>query len=267
MGDHRTPSDGARSVTASGRVQSLERALTLLRHVADTSPDGDTLARLADRCGVNRATAWRLLTTLEAHGMVERDPVSHRYSVGFAVTAMAANSGRDGLVRRARATLERLSAQTGETANLALVRGSELTYVDEVAPATVLAAKWLGRSVPLHATSAGKALLAWLPAGDVDTLLAEPLTAYTETTVVDRAHLDADLAATRERGYAVCVGEVEPNLYGVAAPVHGGTRPLAVVSIWGSSDRVAESRFPALGALAATAADEVRDAVLTRTVP
>ncbi|NGO09594.1 IclR family transcriptional regulator [Streptomyces sp. HC44] len=243
---------------ASGRVQSLERAISLLEATADSAPDGETATNLAGRCGLNRATAWRLLSTMEQYGLVERNPLTSRYTIGFAVARMASAAGFDGLIRRAHGILRQVSEQTGETANLAVVQQLGLTYIDEVTPPVVLSAKWLGRQAPLHATSTGKALLAWLPPEEAESLLAEPLSTYTDTTISDRARLRTELAETRERGYSVCAGEMERNLYGVSAPVLGNhDRPFAVVSIWGPRDRVPASRFPALGVLARAAADDV----------
>jgi DNA-binding IclR family transcriptional regulator len=199
---------------------------------------------------------------MEQHALVERDPLTNRYSIGFAVARMASAAGVDGLVRRAHAIIERVSHQTGETANLAVARRVGLTYVDEVAPPVVLSAKWLGRQVPLHATSTGKAMLAWLSEEEIESLLAGPLIAYTDTTITDRSRLRAELAATRRRGYGVCVGELEPTLYGVSVPVLDARgRPFAVVSIWGPKDRVPETRFPALGALALQAAADIARSV------
>jgi DNA-binding IclR family transcriptional regulator len=243
---------------ARGRVQSVERAIALLEAVADSPPGGDPVAVLAVRCGINRATAWRLLATLEAAGMVDQDPATHRYSVGFAATRMAASAGVDGLVRRAHPVLQGVSEQTKETADLAMVRPLGLTYVDQVAPSAVLTANWLGRAVPLHATSSGKALLAWLPSDDVAALLESRLTRFTESTITTMRALRADLAETRVRGYGTCVGELEPLLYGVSAPVlDARERPVAVVSIWGPSDRVPPERFGELGAIARQAAAEI----------
>lgn len=241
-----------------GRVRSLERAIALINRVADAAPEGDTAANLAQLCGLNRATAWRLLATMEAHGLVERDPATNRYGVGFAVARLAASAGVDALVRRAHHIVVRVAEQTGETADLAVARRHGLTYVDEVAPSSVLSANWLGRPVPLHATSSGKAFLAWLPEAEVGSLLAGGLTAYTDTTIVDRDRLEAELRRTKERGYGVCVGEFEPNLFGVSAPVlDTGGRPVAVFSIWGPQDRVPESRFGPLGVLAVDSAAAV----------
>jgi DNA-binding IclR family transcriptional regulator len=246
------------------RVQSVDRALRLLEVVAATAPRGETVTTLAARCQINRATAWRLLGTLEARGLVERDPSTNRYRIGLAMIRMSASAGYDGLVRRTRHILERVSEQTGETADLAVAGQHGVTYVGEVAPPSVMAINWVAREVPLHATSTGKAFLAWLPADEVRGLLDLPLLRYTDTTLTDADELMAQLAEIRERGYAVCAGELEPNLYGVSAPILNlDDRPLGVFSIWGPVSRVPVSRFEELGPLAVGAAEEVRAALLS----
>lgn len=242
--------------STSGRVQSLDRAVDLLHAVADTAPTGETVATLAARCGINRATAWRLLATLEHHGLVERDPAANRYRIGYTVERLAATAGVDGLVRRAHPTIERLAAETGETANLAVYRHGELTYVDEVVPRTVLSARWLGWPAPLHATSAGKALLAWLD--DPSALLTGDLHRYTDTTITSHAALLAELKDVRETGYAVSAGEMESSVFGVSAAVRDPRdHPVAVLSVWGPRDRIPESRYAPLGALAVAGAAEI----------
>jgi DNA-binding IclR family transcriptional regulator len=260
-------SDGAEVVALgpqAGLVQSVDRALRLLDRVAAAAPAGETAAALAAQCDLNRATAWRLLNTLEAHGLVERDSATNRYKVGLSLLRMSAGAGYDGLVRRSHPILERVAAQTGETADLAVAGLHGVTYVGEVAPPSVLAVSWLAREVPLHATSTGKAFLAWLPPAEARGMLEKPLRRFTDTTVTDLDVLMDDLAQTRARGYAECAGEFEPMLFGVSAPVMSPNdgRPLAVFSIWGPLSRVPVSRFRVLGPLAIEAAAEVR-AVLT----
>jgi DNA-binding IclR family transcriptional regulator len=252
-----TPGQGA-----SGRVQSVDRAVELLRAVAGSAPAGETVAALAARCAINRATAWRLLATLEHHGMVERDQASNRYRIGFTVERLAASAGVEGLINRAHPVVERLAAETGETVNLAVPRNGELTYVDEVVPSTVLSARWLGQPAPFHATSTGKALLAWLPDDERAALLPARLHRYTGTTLTTLPALRGELKAVRDQGYAVSVGEMEPSLFGVSSAVRDARdHPMAVLSIWGPRDRVPEDRFPALGALAAAGAAEIARAV------
>jgi DNA-binding IclR family transcriptional regulator len=252
-------SDGAALPT---RVQSVDRALRLLEVVAATAPRGETVTTLAARCEINRATAWRLLGTLEARGLVERDPATNRYRIGLAMIRMSASAGYDGLVRRTRHILERVCEQTGETADLAVAGQHGVTYVGEVAPPSVMAINWVAREVPLHATSTGKAFLAWLPPEEARGLLDDPLPRYTETTITDPDVLLADMDLVRERGYAECAGELEPGLYGVSAPIlNADARPLGVFSIWGPVSRVPVTRFSELGPLAVEAATEVRAAL------
>jgi DNA-binding IclR family transcriptional regulator len=162
------------------------------------------------------------------------------------------------LIAAAHPLLERMCAKTGETASLAMPAVGGLTYVDEVTPIAVLTASWLGRTVALHATSTGKALLAFLPQSELRRVLPATLPAFTDTTITAPAELAAELAATRARGYGTCAGELEPSLYGVSAPALDRTgRPLAVLSIWGPKDRVPEERFAELGAVVVEAAREV----------
>jgi DNA-binding IclR family transcriptional regulator len=246
----------------ASRVQSVDRAVILMRAVAAASGRDATVAALARACELNRATAWRILSTLEAHGMVCCDRDTGQWSVGLTVTELARSVGLGSLVAVAHPVLQELSGATGETADLAVLRGAGLTYVDEVRPAAIVSAEWLGRTVPLHATSTGKALLAALGPRGLRQLLPAVLEAHTATTITDHGALVAELAATRTRGYAVCHGELESHLHGVSAPVLDSSgQVLAVVSIWGPDVRVTTDRLPELGLLAAEAAAEIAAAL------
>ena len=114
-------------------IQSVDRAAALLNAIAE-SPRAPTVGELADACDLNRSTAWRLLQTLDAHGLVERDPVSQRYSMGYALVRLAAHADHDPIVRRARPVLEQLALDTGEAASLALPKRFDVVYVDQVDP-------------------------------------------------------------------------------------------------------------------------------------
>jgi len=242
----------------SVRIQSVDRAIDLLLAVAVAPPAGATAPALAQACGLNRATAWRLLKTLQIRGLVTVDVATGRYAIGPTAAEIGNAAGPDGLIAVAHPVLERVCQETGETASLAVPGMSGLTYVDEVLPTAVLTASWLGRSVPLHATSTGKALLAFLPAAELRQVLGSRLLPFTGTTITDADELADELAATRARGYGVCAGELESSLFGVSAPVLDRTgRPVAVLSIWGPKDRVHEELFPELGAIAVRAAAQV----------
>jgi DNA-binding IclR family transcriptional regulator len=243
--------------SASGRVQSVDRAVQLLNAVADGG-NAETAPALAERVGLNRSTTWRLLATLEHHGLVERDPETNRYSVGHAVAQLAGASRYDALARRAHPLLRRLADDTGETVNLAIPHQHELVYVSQVQAPHVMTANWLGRAVALHATSTGKAFLAWLPAEERAVALRQPLEPYTHETATDPAVLESELRDIRRRGHAVSRGELEPALWGVsAAALDARGRPAAVVSVWGPESRIRTRGLHRLGDAAAASAREL----------
>lgn len=242
-------------------VQSVGRAAALLRAVAAASGPDATAGALAQAVGLNRTTTWRILSTLEQERLVSHDPRTGWYSLGFGLLDLAGDAG-GALARSARSVLNRVAATSGETAALAVLRDGELTYVSEVTAGAVVSAGWVGRVVPMHATSTGKVLLAFFGPDDARRLLALPrggrLTKHTATTITTLTRLQAELDATRERGYAVCRGEFETTAWGVSAPVLDASgRPAAVLSIWGPGDRLREDRFEALGRIAVAGATEI----------
>lgn len=238
-------------------IQSVDRAAALLKAVAH-SPRPLSVPELAEQCGLNRSTAWRLLATLDSHGLVERDPATQRYSVGYAIFQIAAAGDHDAFVRRAHPVLERLANETGETVNLAVAKRFHLIYVHQVEAPQIMSPNWLGRAVALHATSSGKAFLAWLPNEERRVLLQDKLERFTSTTVTDRRRLEQELDQVRRDGYSICLGELEETLYGASAAVlNERERPVAIVSVWGPQHRVPSKRLPEIGRKAKAAADEI----------
>lgn len=240
---------------SASRVQSVDRAARLLGAVADAGARGASTVALGESCHLNRATAWRILSTLETHRLVSNDRESGRWTVGPGAFSLVRRAGQAALLHDSHEVLERLALQAGETAALAVRRNGGLAYVEEIVPPAVVAAPWGNKPVSLHATSTGKVLLAWSPGDVVDRLLPQHLERFTESTITDRDDLRADLELVRQRGYASCDAEYDPAACGVSAPVLDATgRLVAVVSVWGPPPRVAPERFPVLGPLCMEAA-------------
>jgi DNA-binding IclR family transcriptional regulator len=249
--------EGPQGPRPASRVQSVDRAVTLLRAISSSSHP-PTAWELARTCGINRSTAWRLLQTLEHHGLVERDGTTQRYGIGYTALEVASAAGYDGLARRARPILQRIAHDAGESVMLAAARRFSLVYVDQVDPPVIPCPNWLGRQLPLHATSSGKVFLAWLPEDERDALLPSVLERYTEHTITDRGRLWASLADVRRDGYGTCVGEFEEFSNGVSAAVlDHRARPAVILNIWGPSQRVTEQRLATLGRMALGAAHEI----------
>ena len=118
----------------------------------------------------------------------------------------------------ARPLLAELVARAGETATLSVPGAREAITVDFVpSPSCVVSMAWVGRPSVPHATAVGKVMLAFAPGHEADA--SGPLKRFTERTLTDPAALAAEITAVRDRGYAEAVGEREPDLTAIAAPV------------------------------------------------
>ena len=250
------------SVRETKHVQSVERAAAILRAVATFSGPDATATALSEKVGLNRTTTWRILATLEQERLVRLDRGTGGYTLGFGLVDLAGQAGGASLEQGARAVLERIAGETGETAALAVMRDGALTYVAEALAGAIVAVTWQGRPVSLHATSTGKVLLAFSEPDEVQELLNLPpggrLQRFTAATITSRAALAEELARTRERGFSECRGEFDESAWGVSAPVlDEAGRPVAVLSIWGPPERISAKRFGSLGRLVVAGAEEL----------
>ncbi|GAA4747236.1 IclR family transcriptional regulator [Nocardioides endophyticus] len=241
----------------SAGVQSVDRALTILEVLARVGEAGVT--EIAVELGVHKSTAFRLVTTLEAHRLVEQTAERGRYRLGVGVLRLAgATTARLDLVQEARPLCRQLAAETGETVNIAVLSESSALYLDQIAGSSALQPhNWVGQHIPLHATSNGKVLLSGLDDAQVKELLGT-LSRYTATTITKKGKLREELALVREQGYAVAVDELEEGLTAVAAPIrnaHGDV--VASMSVSGPTFRLPEERVGDVVRLLVEAAAEV----------
>jgi DNA-binding IclR family transcriptional regulator len=210
-------------------VGSVARAIALLDALAE-SDGGARVGELARRIHVNPSTASRLLGTLEAGGLVERSP-DGPYRLGLKLVGLSDRVlGQLDVRDLARPWLIWLVEETGETATLSVPGGGEAITVDFVpSPSSVASLARLGRPSIAHATAAGKAMLAFGPRVGLPLGPDRELTAFTERTITDPVALAAELDAVRAAGIAEAVGEREPDLNALAAPVYGRGGVLAAI--------------------------------------
>jgi DNA-binding IclR family transcriptional regulator len=238
--------------TRSARIQSVDRAIRLLKAIA-SSPAPLTLAAVSSAAAVNQGTAWRLLATLEDHGLVVRS--GSGYAVGYTAVTIAASADETALKTAARPLLERLVAETQEAVSLSVPRQETIVSIDHIAAPRVVSAGWVGEPLPLHCTSNGKLLLAWLPEDELSAFLRRPLTARTPATITRPRALRAELRRLRQRGYGTEVEEFEPGLHAVSAAARDPRgKPIAILSVSGPAYRMPRPRLDDLGAVLVEAA-------------
>lgn len=238
-------------------VQSVDRALAILELLAHRG--AAAITDLAGDLGVHKSTAFRLVATLEEHGLVEQTENRGRYRLGMGILRLAGATGaRLDLVQEARPVTRELARVTGETVNIAVLSGDSALYVEQVVGSSALQShNWVGQHIPLHATSNGKVLLSGLDEAELATLIAS-LPRHTDLTVTDPAMLRAEVAHVREQGYAVAVDELEIGLAAVAAPIrnaHGDV--MASMSVSGSTYRLSDERMDEIVTAVVVAAAEV----------
>ncbi len=179
------------------------------------------VVRVADLIGREKSQVSRTLKALAESGLVDRDPSTLHYRLGWRFFALAARAGEQRLLKVAPPLLERLEKSLGETVHLSVLQGTEvLTVLSRSPPHAVKADGWAGRTVPVYCTSSGRVLLF-----DHDHEALSDLLSGVEFrrlrpgTVRNVEELHARLGVARERGYALVDEEFEFGLVGAAAPV------------------------------------------------
>ncbi|MCK7625247.1 IclR family transcriptional regulator [Streptomyces sp. RS10V-4] len=244
--DRRVPGTGGRPPRgAASAVQSVDRAVTVLEILARLGEAGVT--EIADELGVHKSTAFRLLGVLEHRGLVAQEQERGKYYLGAGVLRLAgAAAVRLDISQEGAAVCRTLADELGETVNIAVLESDAAVNIMQArGPASVTAQNWLGRRTPLHATSSGKALLAYQPRPVREAVLARKLPRLTERTVTSPGELRDQLAEVVERGFAVAVEELELGLRAVAAPVraHDGS-VIGAISVSVPAYRLDEERLP-----------------------
>ncbi len=222
-------------------VKALSKACHLLTHLAAAEVP-QPLHRLARAEGLPASTAYRLLETLCAEGLVEQLP-DRRYRVGLAAFQMArAAAATRTVLAAAEPVMAEVAAEVEESVSLVLFRGDEAHYVRCIeGPRTLHAAPVrLGGRLPLHCTASGKVLLASLPPAQGRELVTSMrLAATTARTMTDPDAVLTQLRAVRVQGYAVDDQELEDDLVCVAAPIRDHTGgAVAALSVSGHRSRL-----------------------------
>ncbi len=220
-----------------------------------------SLAELAQEVGLNKTTAYRLLTALESEGMVARRPFADTYTLGPEIVVLGGRALRSNDLRSlAKPELEQMAAISGETATLEIMSGEDhVLIIDEVIGNHLVgSSQSLGTRWPMYATSTGIAMLAYLPEKQVDAVLKGPLLALTPKTITDTAVLRQELVCTRDRGYSFVEECLEEGLIVVGAPLfnHDG-QVVAAISLGAPAIRFTPDRVPEMGILVKETAQRI----------
>lgn len=241
-------------------AQAALRAIRLLKLFTPERREM-SLGDVSRHAGLNKTTTHRLLRALQSEAMIDQNSMTGMYRLGPGLMALGVQALSSSDLRlRVRPMLKKLARESGETATLEVPIDSSMLILDEVAgDHFVGAAGNVGTRWPLHATSTGKALIAF----DEHAMarLQFELPALTPRTIITRAGLEKQLGAIRHRGYAESVDELEDGFSGVGTIIRGGLgEVLGTLSICGPTQRLGDSRRARLGETLRTAAAQLQPA-------
>ena len=228
---------------AADRETSIRRGIEVLLALGSEdviNQGGLGVTRIAESLGREKSQVSRTLKILTHFGLVDRDPDTLAYRLGWRIFALAHLAGERRLLDEAQPLVERLVATLSERAHLSVLQGADaLTILSESPRHAIQAVGWVGRVVPAYCTSAGRVLLLDYTRDDLERLFESvEFKRLAPNTVRNVSQLADRIAEARELGYAVADEEFEPGLVAVAAPVRGPQgRVVAALNVSGPSYR------------------------------
>ncbi|MFG1699845.1 IclR family transcriptional regulator [Nonomuraea sp. NPDC049309] len=243
-------------LSSAGLRRDLEILEVLAGHGDDRDADGFGVSWIAERLGREKSQVSRALRSLELEGMVERDPLTRRYRLGWRLFALAARTQHARLVRLAAPYVRRLAAAFDEDAYLCVLRGSMVLTLLSVPSSRAYHRVWEGVSVPVIMAGAGRSLLADWDDDRVRELLNATLPSGLDSAVSSEEQWLAAIEQVRTAGYAISDTELDDSEIAVSAPVrdHRGLITAALsVSVTRAAGR---SRLHEIGGIVAQTAAE-----------
>ena len=231
-------------------LKSLANGLKALDTLMNNS-GGVRASEIANRLGIDRSAAGRIMQTLVAYQFAEQDEETKKYTLA-ARLRLGSEATELGIPLRAyyRPLLKTLVRETGEGAHLAVLSGNRAHYIDHISTDSPLKVDHpVGTRSPLHCTALGKVFLAF-----GDTAIPAELPAHTHRTIVDRDAMEGELRQIRKNGYAVDDEEFDYGVRCIAVPLYGPPssdpkkprRLIAACGISGPSTRIQAERIRSL---------------------
>lgn len=229
-------------------IASLRKGLEVIDCFAQR--DSWSMTELAGHLGLNKATAFRILHTLQDAGYLAKDEETARFRLGMKFYSLGKTAVRhEQLKWQALPPLQHLAEGTGETVYVGILYEGDAVCV-QIVDGTELVRmhSFVGKRSPAHASALGKVLLAHLPDAEVEAYAATyGLKPMTGNTITDLARLREELRRIRDQGWALDAEEMAVGLCCIGAPVTDHTgRPFATVSLSAPAARMTPDRIAVL---------------------
>lgn len=205
----------------SQSVQSIERALDIIEVLAEEN-EGLGVTEIANRIGLHKSTAHRIITTLANRGYLKKNE-NGTYQIGLALIGAASlyiNSLE--LQTEARPFVARITAELGLTCHLGVLDGDEVVYIEKMDIfSNVRLYSQIGVHVPAYSCSLGKCLLSNYSSEDIRKIMANcKFEKFTDKTITSMDELIADIDKVRKRGWGIDDEESEVGHRCLGVPIY-----------------------------------------------
>ncbi|MGB9839381.1 IclR family transcriptional regulator [Thermovenabulum sp.] len=243
------------------RVQSLERAFKILEILSEEK-EGLGVTEISRITSLHKSTVHRFLRDLEILNYVEKDEKTDKYKLGIKILQLAGRFLDHMDIRdQAKDSIKELADITGETVHLVIYNKKEAVYIDKIdSKKTIRMHSQIGKTIPMHASAVGKAILSHLSEEEKEKIIKRGLPAFTPNTLVDPERLREELEEVRRRGFAFDNEENEEGIRCIAAPIFDYTGSVvAAVSISGPKFSITQDRIEELSKLVKNCAERISE--------
>jgi IclR family transcriptional regulator, KDG regulon repressor len=223
---------------------SVQKAFRILHAVADSSA-GVGVSELSKKLKIGKSTVHGIAAALEELGILVRDPVQKKYTLGYTLVELGRKVyARWELREVARSAMQRLMQAVGETVFLGIMNGDHATILDVVESQNAMKiTSPPGTRIPLLAGAAGRVFLAQLEQKHAKEILEKMgLPRYTAKSVTDAKQFLREIEETRRNGFAVDDEEYIPGVRAIAAPVPSPSLSPAAVWVVGFTSTVTDQK-------------------------
>ncbi len=242
-------------------IRSIEKCFVIL-DCLNKSDSLLTLEEIIQRTGYKKTTCFRLVKTMLDLGILERAASTKTYQFGYRLIQLGSSALKNMNLRKSAVpSLRQLRDETGETVNLGILSGSEVLFVERIMSDYLVNINInVGDRLPLHISSMGKVMLAFLSEENREKIIPQMnLLQKTDRTIVTEDELRQEIETIRKRGYAINDEEIEKGLRTVAAPIinYTGEAFAAINIAWLIARHPKRSVFTEFGAKVVKVAEQI----------
>lgn len=243
-------------------LKTLDSSLKVLKMFTKEKPEWGG-RELANELGMNHTNIYRILETFEKNRFISKDPVTKRYSLGYALWELGITMYESlNIPSLIRPILKKLSENTGESIFLTVLDRDEAVTLDVIEPENkVKFSVSAGSRAPLYVGASYRSILAFLPEEMTEDIIEKGLIQYTHSTMTNPDELRNELAHIRKTGWAKSQGEYTEDVIAIAVPLFDKHEIIGSITVSGPIYRMTEEKINEYIPLLKEARDETAEMI------